>query len=166
MITTTFKRLREAEACTARYHHLAKKIGGVTEYGVDTPITIARVLEYNGLSDALWALAKACDTSDTLERFVVICADHVLPIFEQIYPNDNRPRLAIQKVKDFLNGKIDEKELRAAADAAADAADAAADAVNVAYAAANAVNAADAAYAAEREWQKQKLLELVSEDTR
>jgi len=87
---------------------------------------------------------------------LVAFAEHVLPIFESRFPNDNRVRNCIQSIRDFINGKITKEELitiRKAAYAAAYAAtyaatDAAAYAAtdDAAYAAAYAADAA--AYAA------------------
>jgi hypothetical protein len=73
----------------------------------------------------------------TARLFAADCAEKVLPIFEKIYPTDNRPRVAIQASRDFANGKITAAArvaagaaawvaAGAAAGVAADAADAAA----------------------------------------
>jgi hypothetical protein len=58
--------------------------------------------------------------------FTADCAEHVLPIFEKRYPNDDRPRKAIHAVRDFADGKISKENLAAARDAAGAAAGAAA----------------------------------------
>ncbi len=82
----------------------------------------------------------------TARLFAADCAYRVLPIFEKRYPNDNRPRKAIQAARDFANGLV----TAAASDAAWDAAwDAASDAARAAaeYAARAAARAA-AEYAA------------------
>jgi hypothetical protein len=114
-------------------------------------------------------LIKRVDTwnEKNLRLFAADCAEHVLGIYEKQYPNDERPRKAIQAARDFANGLID-------AAYAANAANAAAYAYHAAYAAnvTNAANAAAyvayaAAYAAydacekEREWQSDRLLELL-----
>lgn len=83
----------------------------------------------------------------TARLFAADCAEHVLPIFEKKYPEDDRPRKAIQAARDYENGLIDKNELAAAGCAAAYAANAAGYVANAAgYAAAYAANAA--AYAA------------------
>ena len=69
--------------------------------------------------------------------FAILCAESVLKYFEDKYPDDDRPRKAIEAAKEYLKTKL-------AAYAAADAADAA----YAAYAAADAADAARAAYAA------------------
>ena len=53
-LTTTLDLLRKAGACKDRYKVLAKALG--KGYGKDTPIPLLRILESNGLGDALWAL--------------------------------------------------------------------------------------------------------------
>jgi len=63
-----------------------------------------------------------------LRLFAADCAEAVLPIFERAYPNDDRPRLAIQAARDYANGLISAAARDAAGDAARDAAWAAGDA--------------------------------------
>jgi hypothetical protein len=53
-------------------------------------------------------------------------AEAVLPIYEAKYPNDDRPRKAIEAARAFANGEIDTAARDAARDAAWDAAEAAA----------------------------------------
>ena len=97
-------------------------------------------------------------------RFAILCAEEVLPIFESKFPEDRRPREAIEAAKACLKDPTDADAnvayaaayaaSRAAANVAYAAAYAASRAANVAYAAAYAANvayvAADAAYAASR----------------
>ena len=113
-------------------------------------------------------------------------AERVLPLFEADYPDDDRPRKAIEAERAYARGEITKEQLaaaRAAARAAAGAAarDAAWDAAwaaardaawDAAWAAAWAVPAARAAAMAaamaaagdaEREWQQQRIDEVVAE---
>ena len=89
-----------------------------------------------------WLLVKAQDQLGITRQQIIPalcdCAELSLKYFEEKYPNDNRPRKAIETARQWAKGLASEKDLRAAA-AAADAAAAAA------YAAAD----ADAAYAAD-----------------
>jgi hypothetical protein len=71
-------------------------------------------------------------------QFAVLCAESVLHIYENQYPDDNRPRKAIEAAQNYL---------KKPSNAAAKAANAAAKAANAAYAA-KATKAAYAAYAA------------------
>lgn len=91
-------------------------------------------------------------------------AEHVLHIFEKEYPNDDRPRKAIETKRFWIDGKITKEELDAARyaawDAAWDAAWAARDAVRAARDAARAAARA-ASRDAEREWQVNKVREYL-----
>lgn len=114
------------------------------------------------------------------------CAERVLPHFEEKYPEDERPRRAIEAGRAWIRGEIDVSGARSAALAAHDAAEELdeAAAVAAARAAGHAASTADAAvhafhaaaYAAksvalrhpaeagpntvkERHWQYQRLLE-------
>jgi len=70
---TTFNDLRDAQACTKRYRHLAKALGGITKYGRGTPISLLQVLDICGIADAVWAV-DSCEFTPTLSdafyRFV------------------------------------------------------------------------------------------------
>jgi hypothetical protein len=78
-------------------------------------------------------------------KIAIYAAELVLPIYEKEYPNDNRPRTAIETAKRYSQGKATEGELSAAWDAARDAARAAAWAAAWAAARAAAWDAARAA---------------------
>jgi len=101
-----------------------------------------------------------------LRLFACWCAEEVLPIYEKKYPNDNRPRNAIEVAKRYANGKATKDELAAARTAAWTAAwDAARDAAwTAAWDAAwdAAWTAAwDAAWDAARKTQLRKFFEMV-----
>lgn len=89
----------------------------------------------------------------TARLFAADCAEHVLPIWEQFYPADDRPRRAIEAARAFAAGQITAADL-AAARAAAGAARAAAWAA-----------AWSAAWEAERDWQAARLAELLEAET-
>jgi hypothetical protein len=98
----------------------------------------------------LW-LASAFDVTldkPSLVTFAADCAERVLPIFEKRYPNDSRPRKAVEAARTWVTCPSPENRAAYAADAAYAAA---------AYAA-YAAYAADAAYA--RKWQADRLREL------
>ncbi len=125
----------------------------------------------------------------TARLFACDCAEHVLPIYERDYPDDNCPRHAIEVARRYANGEATMQELTAARDAACraawtatgdaawhaagDAAGAAACAAAWAAACAAAWDAACraaqdatgaaryAAWAAERKWQAAKLAEYL-----
>jgi len=111
-------------------------------------------------------LIEAKDATIPLTLFVCDCAERVLPTFEESYPDDNRPRNAIETTRLYIKGQATEEDMAAARAAAWDAARATraaratARAERVAWWAARAV-AWDAEWAAEwateRRWQRRKL---------
>ena len=104
-------------------------------------------------------LTRKVETWDrrTLVAWVCDCTERVLPIFEKKYPEDKRPRNAIEVTRAWVAGKATLEEVKTAADAAhaaacfacafAYAARAAAYAAAATYASYAAAYAADAAYA-------------------
>ena len=141
LLTTTLRKLRDAHACTSRYTFLREALGA--KYGDTKPINLLRILETNGLSDALWAMQATVQNCDTVARLMAAdFAARVLPIWRKKYPKDDRPAKAIKAARDFAHGKITREKLAAAWDAADAARDAAAEA---AWAAADAAREAAAA---------------------
>jgi len=133
-------------------------------------------------------LVRKCEGWNERTARLLACeyAERVLPIYEKHYPDDKRPRQAIETARRFANGEATQEELAAAWDAARAAAGAAAwnaaraAAWNAARAAAwaaarNAARAAvgdaardaaraaagAAAGAAECKWQNEKLMGLL-----
>ena len=99
---------------------------------------------------ANWLVVRLM-THDQQIKYAVFAAEQVINIYEEKYPDDKRPREAIEAAKKYLADKTEENRQAAyaAADAAADAAaHAAAHAAHAAAHAAHAANAANAAYAA------------------
>jgi hypothetical protein len=169
---TTLQKLKDNDACKPRFDHLVESLG---EYGFSEPISISKILETNGVQDALWAL-RACDLTKNEECKVHLLAcdfaEHVLPSFEREFPNDKRPRSAIEVKRKWAHGEATEGELTAARSAAASAASAASaaySAVDAAYYSADysavvaAYYSADYAAAAQDEWdwQATKLTEMI-----
>ena len=157
MPTTSFRLLHDAGACKERYRFLAKALGGIKAYGRDTPITLLQILDINGLDDALWAL-RACDDAEVFSRLLACdYAEHVLHLFEAQCPGDDRPHKAIEVARRYARGEAMEEALAAAWYAA----DSAAEAAWYAAEAAARDAAWDATMAAEREWQEQRLREVL-----
>ena len=98
----------------------------------------------------IWLLRKSgnLDKPKAVE-LAIVCAQHVLEIFEKKYPDDKRPRKAIEALLEWLKHptEANRKSAAGAADAAAAAA----------YAAAYAADAK----ASERKWQADKIRELI-----
>ena len=141
MLHITFNSIKAKEAPYYGYDILSNYLGGDSNYGMDTPISLLTCLESNTLDDVIWALSATLeDSSSFSKQFSIACAEHVLPIFEEKYPEDKRPRLALEAAK---AGKLTKEILEAASKAS-----------NSYYAA--------AAAAAERQWQKELLIKMLS----
>ena len=122
-LTTTFRRLRSARACTERYKFLRAALKDVKD---TEPINLLTILETNGLDDALWALSATAENCEMVARLMSAdFAEEVLPLWQK-YSQDKRPELAIKAARDFAHGRISVKERDAARAAAGDAAWAAA----------------------------------------
>ncbi len=181
------KMMQEKDACDDATNKIRTLVG-------DNDISLVRALDATDIQDAFWWFRRNELTSDQARDLRLLACDyaeHVVHIFEDKYPDDNRPRTAIEVARLYANGQATKEELEKAqstADAAARDADAAADddadadaadadaaAADAAasyaayasyaaasYAAAYAAYAADAA-AAERKYQTEKLRELLVE---
>jgi len=183
MITTTLNRIREYSPCQDGWTKLLFGLGKTKADG--EPLSFATILEINGLYDALWCCRVEPQYAREWRLFAVACARRV----EYLNP-DPRVKNAIDVAERYANGQATDEELRTSGDAAwAAARDAARDAAWVAardaawaaagvardaardaawdaawYAAwAAAWAAAGVAYDAEREWQKQEFLRVVTE---
>jgi len=115
----------------------------------DKVTDLKRLLLKTNKENPSWArwLFTHLMTSQQRREIAIYAAEQVLPLFEKRYPNDNRPRAAIEAARRVLENDTAETR-QAARNAAADAAYAAyaaADAAVAAYDAAAAV--AYAAYA-------------------
>jgi hypothetical protein len=111
---------------------------------------IVSYLKQGILPDHFYEHSKLDDRK--LRLFACDCAERVLPIFEKDYPNDNRPRRAIEVARLFADGKATDEERNAARAAAGNAARAAArDAARAAARNAARAAARDAARAAARD---------------
>jgi hypothetical protein len=144
-LTTTFKKLHEANACTYRYKFLRKALSNITD---DEPINLLTILETNGLDDALWALRATEQNCDRIARLMAAdFVEEVIPIWIAYSATDNSPQLAIKAARDFANGLITDVEMAPARDAARDAG-------NAAWAAVKTVGVAieTASYAAWAAW--------------
>ena len=120
-LTTTFKELHEWSACRPSYRKLAKGLGGIRTYGRTTPIKLSQILDICGIDDCFWVLERATldkSYARELELFRCDCAERVLPIFEDEYPGDSRPRAAIETARRFADGEATTMELAAARAAA------------------------------------------------
>ena len=134
--------LKQQSACQDGYEWsiktLNKKSMAVNNF-------IDKLMAENKFNWANWVIVRVIDRPQKI-RYAVFAAEQVIDIFEKKYPNDKRPRNAIEAAKKVVEN--DTPKTRADADAAAYAADAAyADAAYAAAADAYAADADAAAYA-------------------
>ena len=141
-ITTTLKRIRAHQPCEHGWRKLLAGLGK-TEAD-DEPLPYARIVEINGINDALWACRAEPQYAKEWRLFAVWCARQVKHLM-----TDERSREALNVAERYANGQATEKELAAARSAAMAAWDAASDA---------ALAARDAA----REDQTETFIEIVS----
>lgn len=159
MAYTTLNKIKEYNPCPDGWGKLLKHLG--KSKADDKRLYFKTILKSNGIQDAVWALRTL--TFEDRCLFQADVAESVLHIFEKKYPDDKRPRKAIEAVRNYKAKGISLDELRgkkrdadAAAYAAYDAAAYAADAADAAADAdadaddATAYAAAAAAYAAAR----------------
>ena len=160
MIYTTFSKAKEAGACEVSYRKFAK-YKGIKKTGKDNPIPLIEILDVCGLEDTLWAIANCATEPEKAKRlsklFACDCADHVVHIYEKQYSEDNRPRNAIEVSRKYIDGRATETERAASWDASRAASLAASRAASSAASWA----ARAASWDAEREWQTQRLKELL-----
>ena len=135
---STLNKIKSHEPCEDGWKKLLNHLGKTQ--ADDEPLQLRTILESNGVDDTIWAFRAVDGHGKELRLFAADCAELALPKIEQQYPNDDRPRKAIQAARDYVNGLISAEELAAARVAAADA-----------WAAARVADAADAALAAARD---------------
>ena len=170
MITTTLNRIRAHGPCgliprkTPLEGYQKLKAGLGPGWGDDDPIPFARILEINGLDDALWCCRAEPQYAREWRLFAVWCARQV-----QHLMTDPRSFTVLDVAERYANGQATREELKDAEDAtwaARDAARAAAFAAtwDAARAAARAAAWA-AAYAAQaaRAAQTAEFLRIVTE---
>ena len=124
---------------------------------VEGQVTLKSIIESEiPLKDKYWFVCQKIATKEENQQIAITVAEMVLPIFEEKYPSDKRPREAIEAAKMYIAGHISIETLlnkryaaaySAAAKATVDSAKAAGDAIT-AYAAAYSAADADVYFAA------------------
>ena len=136
---TTLNKIRECEPCADGWQKLLAYLGKTK--ADDEPLSIATIIDSNGLDDAIWCLRAVEGHAKEIRLYAVWCARQV-----QHLMTDKRSLNALDVAERYANGEATEDELKAARDnawSAAPAAGVAADATEWA--------ARDAAWAAARD---------------
>ena len=116
-----------------------------TDFGDETPLTLSKILELNGILYCLWVFQffDECHR-DVLKRIAIelaiYCAEDVLLIYEKAYPENDSPRKAIAAAHVWFDDTNDETARAAYASAKAAYAAAYAAGQAAAYASAKAVD--------------------------
>jgi hypothetical protein len=149
--------IREMKPCEDRWNNYL-------EHYNDFDGTVDEFLALDKITfkDKVWVCVRLLDHKQKV-KFAVDCAKSVLHIFEEKYPEDKRPRLAIEAAEAWLKDPSEENRNKCinaayAAAAAYYAAAAAADAAYADYAVTDAAAAASAAYAAKKGENEQELI--------
>lgn len=79
-------------------------------------VKLSDCFDSNTTGDIFWAIAMSYDilTKEEIKEFKLIViglAESVLSIFEYEYPDDKRPRIALEKAREFLDEQITSDEL-------------------------------------------------------
>lgn len=124
-ISTNKLELKSLSACASGYQVFVKAHG-------DKEVKLSKCLESNSWDDIWWLISNTYSQFSKQQKTdlrLLGCeyALIVLPNFEKEFPEDKRPRLAIEASRAFAKGDITEKELKAAAEAAAESAESAAE---------------------------------------
>jgi hypothetical protein len=116
---------------------------------IDAGKVMLKLIDCDRVADARWVMRKLIATKTQAVLIAIFAAEPAIDIFENKYPDDKRPRKAIEAAKAYIDNPCENTRLAAnhayhAAYAAAYAAYAAAyAAADAAYAAADAAAAAD-----------------------
>ncbi len=118
-ITTTLNRIRACSPCEEGWTKLLKGLGKTS--ADDEPLAYSRIVEINGLDDALWCCRAEPQHGKVWRLYAVWCGRQV-----QHLMTDQRSVAALDVAERHASGDATDAELAAALDAAWDAADAAA----------------------------------------
>ncbi len=124
----TLNAIRERSPCLDGWTKLLRHIGKTV--ADDDPLSLATVLEANGLDDALWCLRAVDSRHDAAVRLLV--CDLVEPSMRYVPAGETRPQEALRVSRAYARGEATPGELAAARDAARAAAEAARDAAGAA----------------------------------
>ena len=111
MITTTLNRIRANGPCHSGW---TKLLAGLNKSkSDDEPLSFARIVEINGLQDALWCCRAEPRHAREWRLFAVFCARQVQHLMK-----DPRSMAALDVAERHANGRATDEELLKAAEAA------------------------------------------------
>lgn len=117
-VYTTLAQIRTHSPCEDGWKKLCKNLGGLKEYGEDTPLTFNQIHKSNGHNDTMWCLRTTDKSHYPLWRhFAVDAAEMVENLMK-----DARSINALRVARRHSEGKATDEELAAAWAAAGDAA--------------------------------------------
>ena len=97
-LTTTLNEIKEDSPCDYGWNILLKHLG--ENFDHDHEINLLTILKSNGVQDCLWAFRTTKqDSKPVVVRISIEYARLVLRIFEDEYPDDKRPRHAIESAE-------------------------------------------------------------------
>ena len=114
-ISTNKKELEELGACKSGYRVFVNAHG-------DNNALFSQCLDSNGWNDVLWLISNVYDQLSDVQKCdlrLLGCdwAESVLHLFEKKYPEDKRPRKAIEASRKFARGEIDDAAVDTASNA-------------------------------------------------
>ena len=89
--------LQKKQPCSSSYRWVCNN--GLI--GLEDVEFINKLLENYRFSDANWLITRILDNNKNVQ-YAIYCAEQVIDIFEKEYPEDNRPRKAIEATKNYL----------------------------------------------------------------
>ena len=107
MMKTTLQAIKDHSPCADGWAKLRKNTG--PRKPLSTVVTLAQILESNGLDDAIWALRAFPDNEREVRLFACACACRVAHLNQDV-----RVRRAIETAALFADGLADMDELAAA----------------------------------------------------
>ena len=116
MYYTTLNKIRSFSPCKPGWKKLLSSLGKAK--GDDERLSMKKILDSNGVDDAIWCIRTL--EKEIIINFALYCAEAILPIFEDKYTDDYRPRKAIEAAKNRSQNNDD--DINAAYDAASDTA--------------------------------------------
>ena len=112
---TTLKAIRKHSPCPSVWEKLLKNVGKTK--ADDAPLSITKILDSNGLDDALWCLRAVEGHDREIRLYAVWCARQV-----QHLMTDSRSIAALDVAERFANRLATTDQLSIARDSALDAA--------------------------------------------